>query len=182
MVKLNKITKLSVTALLTTVLLAGCAGQSNNSKANSSSKSKSEKLAKESSKRKAESKRKASESKKKAESERKASEASAKAESESKVSEAQSSSEQSMASDQQQAQQASSQAQQQASTQASSEQTVSYGDLPPFDGTLSDFVNKYGVTPVVYKVQHYGMSVDEALKSTPDELQTSGEIQTEAGY
>lgn len=176
MINLNKIVKLGCIALLTTVLLAGCAGQSNNSKANSSSKSKSEKLAKESSKKKAESKHKASES------EKKASKASAEAESESKVSEAQSSSEQSMASDQQQAQQASSQAQQQASTQASSEQTVSYGDLPPFDGTLSDFVNKYGVTPVVYKVQHYGMSVDEALKSTPDELQTSGEIQTEAGY
>lgn len=178
MVKLNKITKLSVTALLTTVLLAGCADQSDNSKAISSSKARSEKLAKESSKKKEESKRKASE----AESERKASKASAEAESESKVSEAQSSSEQSMASDQQQAQQASSQAQQQASEQTSSEQTVSYGDLPPFDGTLSDFVNKYGVTPVVYKVQHYGMSVDEALKSTPDKLQTSGETQTEAGY
>lgn len=176
MINLNKIVKLGCIALLTTVLLAGCAGQSDNSKANSNSKSKSEKLAKESSKKKAESKHKASES------EKKASKASAEAESESKVSEAQSSSEQSMASDQQQAQQASSQTQQQASEQTSSEQTVSYGDLPPFDGTLSDFVNKYGVTPAVYKVQHYGMSVDEALKSTPDELQTSGEIQTEAGY
>lgn len=170
MINLNKIVKLGCIALLTTVLLAGCADQSDNSKAISSSKARSEKLAKESSKKKEESKRKASE----AESERKASKASAEAESESKVSEAQSSSEQSMASDQQQAQQA--------SEQTSSEQTVSYGDLPPFDGTLSDFVNKYGVTPVVYKVQHYGMSVDEALQSTPDELQTSGEIQTEAGY
>lgn len=178
MIKLNKITKLSVTALLTTFLLAGCTSQSDNSKASSSSKARSEKLAKESSKRKAESKRKASESKKKAENEKKASEASAKAESESKAD----SSEQSVASDQQQAQQDPSQAQQQTSEQTSSEQTISYGDLPPFDGTLSDFVNKYGVTPVVYKVQHYGMSVDEALKSTPDELQTSGEIQTEAGY
>ncbi len=176
MINLNKIVKLGCIALLTTVLLAGCAGQSDNSQANSNSKSKSEKLAKESSKKKAESKHKASES------EKKASKASAEAESESKVSEAQSSSEQSMASDQQQAQQAPSQTQQQASEQTSSEQTVSYGDLPPFNGTLSDFVNKYGVTPVVYKVQHYGMSVDEALQSTPDELQTSGEIQTEAGY
>lgn len=178
MIKLNKITKLSVTALLTTFLLAGCTSQSDDSKASSSSKARSEKLAKESSKKKEESKRKSSE----AESERKASEASAKAESESKANKAQSSSEQSVASDQQQPQQAPSQAQQQASEQTSSEQTVSYGDLPPFDGTLSDFVNKYGVTPVVYKVQHYGMSVDEALQSTPDELQTSGEIQTEAGY
>lgn len=179
---MNKIVKLGSTALLVTFLLAGCADQSDNSKASSSSKDRSEKLAKESSKRKAESKRKASESKKKTESERKVSEASAKAESESKANEAQSSSEQSIASDQQQAQQDSSQPQQQTSEQTSSEQTVSYGELPPFDGTLSDFVNKYGVTPVVYKVQHYGMSVDEALKSTPDELQTSGEIQTEAGY
>lgn len=65
------------------------------------------------------------------------------------------------------------------STQANS----SSGDeLPPFDGTLTDFVNKYGVTPVVYKVQHFGMTPMEALKSTPDDLQTSGEIQTEAGY
>lgn len=101
---MNKIVKLSSTALLAAILLAGCANQSDNSKASSSSKARSEKLAKESSKRKAESKRKASESKKKAESERKASEASAKAESESKANEAQSSSEQSVASDQQQVQ------------------------------------------------------------------------------
>ena len=83
--KLNKIIKLSSTALLATILLAGCADQSDNSKAISSSKARSEKLAKESSKKKEESKRKASESKKKAESERRASEASAKAEAESKT-------------------------------------------------------------------------------------------------
>lgn len=68
------------------------------------------------------------------------------------------------------------------SSNSSQESSNSNNELPPFDGTLTDFVNKYGVTPVVYKVQHFGMSPKEALESTPDELQTSGEIQTEAGY
>ena len=91
MINLNKIVKLGCIALLTTVLLAGCAGRSDNSKANSSSKSKSEKLARESSKRKEESKRKASESKKKAES-KKATSESAKAESDAQVASEQTSS------------------------------------------------------------------------------------------
>lgn len=68
------------------------------------------------------------------------------------------------------------------SSNSSQESSNSNNELPPFDGTLTDFVNKYGVTPAVYKVQHFGMSPKEALESTPDDLQTSGEIQTEAGY
>ncbi|KRL84580.1 DUF5067 domain-containing protein [Ligilactobacillus apodemi] len=68
------------------------------------------------------------------------------------------------------------------SSSSTTQTSNSYADLPPFDGTLSDFINKYGVTPAVYKVQKFGMSPEEALKSTPDELETSGEIQTEAGY
>lgn len=44
---------------------------------------------------------------------------------------------------------------------------------------LTDFINKYGMTPAVYKMEH-GMSERQALESTPDNMKTSGEIQT--GY
>lgn len=97
MIKLNEITKLAVTALLTTFLLAGCTSQSDDSKASSSSKARSEKLAKESSKRK-------EESKKKAESQKAASE-SAKAESDAQVASEQASSQIQQSSEQTQAQQ-----------------------------------------------------------------------------
>ncbi|MCD5001220.1 DUF5067 domain-containing protein [Enterococcus saccharolyticus] len=42
---------------------------------------------------------------------------------------------------------------------------------------LTDFVNKYGMSPAAYKMQYEGMSEEEALRSTPDEMKTSGEIQ-----
>lgn len=43
--------------------------------------------------------------------------------------------------------------------------------------TLSGFINKYGMSPAMYKIQYEGMSEEEALKSTPDSMKTSGEIQ-----
>lgn len=43
--------------------------------------------------------------------------------------------------------------------------------------TLTEFVNKYGMSPAAYKMQHEGMSELEALQSTPDNMKTSGEIQ-----
>lgn len=51
------------------------------------------------------------------------------------------------------------------------------GDLPPATD-LHDFVNRYGVSPALYKVQH-GMDQKSALDSTPDNMKTSGEIQTQ---
>ncbi|MFL1695662.1 hypothetical protein ACJQWY_02435 [Weissella kandleri] len=45
--------------------------------------------------------------------------------------------------------------------------------------TLSEFVNKYGVTPAVWLMQNKGMSAQDALAATPDYMETSGEIQTE---
>lgn len=51
------------------------------------------------------------------------------------------------------------------------------GDLPPATD-LHDFVNRYGVSPALYKVQH-GMDQKAALDSTPDNMKTSGELQTQ---
>lgn len=43
--------------------------------------------------------------------------------------------------------------------------------------TLTEFVNKYGMSPAAYKMQYEGMSELQALQSTPDGMKTSGEIQ-----
>ena len=43
--------------------------------------------------------------------------------------------------------------------------------------TLTDFVNTYGMSPAAYKIQYEGMSEEEALRSTPKEMKSSGEIQ-----
>lgn len=45
--------------------------------------------------------------------------------------------------------------------------------------TLSEFVNKYGMSPVAYKMKYQGMSQKEALASTPRNMKSSGEIQAE---
>lgn len=42
---------------------------------------------------------------------------------------------------------------------------------------LTEFVNKYGMSPALYKMKHDGMSQLQALESTPDNMKTSGEIQ-----
>ncbi|MGO2698944.1 MAG: hypothetical protein ACTIA9_10565 [Enterococcus faecalis] len=52
-------------------------------------------------------------------------------------------------------------------------------DISIDTNTLTGFVNVYGMSPAAYKVQN-GMSVEEALRSTPRHMKTSGEIQT--GY
>lgn len=51
--------------------------------------------------------------------------------------------------------------------------------LPPAD-SLSDFVNRYGVSPALWKEQH-GMSAQDALMSTPESMRTSGENQDVTG-
>jgi hypothetical protein len=62
--------------------------------------------------------------------------------------------------------------------ETSSEETQSSEDAEPT--TFTEFINKYGMTPVSYKMQVEGMSEEEALRSTPREMKTSGELQT--GY
>lgn len=42
---------------------------------------------------------------------------------------------------------------------------------------LTDFVNKYGMSPCAYKTQVQGMSEEEALRTTPTGMKSSGEIQ-----
>ena len=60
-------------------------------------------------------------------------------------------------------------------TTASSSST----DVSEDTNTLSGFINTYGVTPAVWLVQNKGMSPQDALAATPDNMETSGEIQTE---
>lgn len=51
---------------------------------------------------------------------------------------------------------------------------------PPVESeptNLTDFINKYGMSPTAYKVLHQGMSEEEALRSTPSSMKSSGEIQ-----
>ncbi len=60
---------------------------------------------------------------------------------------------------------------------SSSEEQAAEASEP---ATLTEFINQYGMTPVAYKIQMEGMSEEEALRSTPREMKTSGELQT--GY
>jgi hypothetical protein len=169
----NKRQITSALLCLSLLLLAGCSDQSSNkADASSSSKAKSERLAKESSKKKAsESEQQKRDSQSQADSasieQNEIDADNAFAELEAATQESSSATEDHTTSNSEQ---------QQAGSQPSN------GELPPFDGTLTDFLNKYGMTPAAYKVQHFGMTPMEALQSTPDILETSGEIQTEGGY
>lgn len=58
--------------------------------------------------------------------------------------------------------------------QASDSNSISYNEK-----TLTGFLNKYGMSPTAYKVEHQGMTAYDALKSTPDTMKSSGEIQAE---
>jgi hypothetical protein len=40
-------------------------------------------------------------------------------------------------------------------------------------------VNKYGVSPALYMIQHYGLSKEDALNGVPERLLTFGEKQTQ---
>lgn len=170
---MNKRQLTSALLCLSLLLLAGCSDQSSNkADASSSSKAKSERLAKESSKKKAsESEQQKRDSQSQADSasieQNEIDADNAFAELEAATQESSSATEDHTTSNSEQ---------QQAGSQPSN------GELPPFDGTLTDFLNKYGMTPAAYKVQHFGMTPMEALQSTPDILETSGEIQTEGGY
>lgn len=52
-----------------------------------------------------------------------------------------------------------------------------YEEISTDETTLSGFINKYGMSPAMYKIQNEGMSEEDALRSTPDSMKTSGEIQ-----
>lgn len=56
--------------------------------------------------------------------------------------------------------------------------TTDSSNIPTDTNTLTGFINTYGMTPCTYKMKQ-GMSAEEALKSVPDKMKTSGEIQTE---
>lgn len=78
-------------------------------------------------------------------------------------------------SDQQSANTSGSSSQSQASsTQASNNQGAQ--NVDNFNGDIHDFINTYGETMAAYKIDH-GMSVKDALNSTPDDMKTSGELQ-----
>ena len=47
----------------------------------------------------------------------------------------------------------------------------------PTAGNLHDFVNRYGMSPAAYKMQHDGMTAQQALDATPDNMKTTGELQ-----
>lgn len=47
----------------------------------------------------------------------------------------------------------------------------------PVVGNLHDFVNRYGMSPAAYKMQHDGMTAQQALDATPDNMKTTGELQ-----
>lgn len=42
---------------------------------------------------------------------------------------------------------------------------------------IHDFVNRYGMSPAEYKVEHEGMTPQQALEATPNNMKTAGEIQ-----
>ncbi|MFK5676070.1 hypothetical protein [Ligilactobacillus sp. LYQ60] len=48
---------------------------------------------------------------------------------------------------------------------------------PATANNLHDFVNRYGMSPAAYKMQHDGMTAQQALDATPDNLKTTGELQ-----
>lgn len=66
--------------------------------------------------------------------------------------------------------------QQRASENESNPTTSPEQDM--YNLSLSEFINKYGMTPAAYQMQN-GMTAEEALQNTPQDKKTSGEIQTE---
>ena len=85
--------------------------------------------------------------------------------------------------------QTSNQSQQASGTNTNNQQQTSQNDqntqqqssgISYDENTLTGFVNKYGVSPALYKEQH-GMSTIQALESTPDSMKTFGEQQLQTG-
>lgn len=74
---------------------------------------------------------------------------------------------------------ASSQQQQTQSSNGQPQASQSSNGLPPASD-IHDFVNRYGVSPALWKMQH-GMNAKDALMSTPEEMRTTGENQDVTG-
>ncbi|MDM8214538.1 hypothetical protein QUW13_11785 [Enterococcus hirae] len=55
------------------------------------------------------------------------------------------------------------------------DKTAQKADSEP--NTLTDFVNKYGMSLTLYKIQVEGMTEEEALRATTSHMKSSGEIQ-----
>lgn len=161
-----------LTLLATTTLLLASCGSNKSAKttSNSSSKARSVSVSKKNSEKKASSialeKKQKSESKAKADSQSKA-----ESESKSKIAAPSSNMQNSQSTS---SSSISSSASQSSQVQSSSSSSASYDE-----NTLTDFLNKYGMSPSAYKMEHQGMSEYDALKNTPDNMKDSGEIQTE---
>lgn len=54
--------------------------------------------------------------------------------------------------------------------------------LPTPQTPVAAFIQQYGVTPAQWLVQNKGMSIEDALYATPDDQETSGELQSEWAY
>lgn len=78
-------------------------------------------------------------------------------------------------------QQQTTQANQSSNSNNSSVNGNASSDIDNFNGDIHDFVNTYGETMAAYKIDH-GMSVKDALYSTPDNMKTSGEMQDQYMY
>jgi squalene cyclase len=64
------------------------------------------------------------------------------------------------------------------SSATTSQSNQNQGGVSYDTNTLTGFVNTYGVSPALYKIQHDGMSDKAALDSLPDSMLTFGEQQT----
>ena len=78
-------------------------------------------------------------------------------------------------------QQQTTQASQSSNSNNSSANGNTSSGIDNFNGDIHDFVNTYGETMAAYKIDH-GMSVKDALYSTPDSMKTSGELQDQHMY
>lgn len=54
--------------------------------------------------------------------------------------------------------------------------------LPTPQTPVAAFIQQYGVTPAEWLVENKGMSIEDALYATPDDQETSGELQSEWAY
>lgn len=54
--------------------------------------------------------------------------------------------------------------------------------LPVPQTKVAAFIQQYGVTPAGWLVENKGMSIKDALYATPNDQETSGELQTEWSY
>lgn len=174
--QLKKVLTLGITVLAGLTLTA-CGNSNNNSNKKRSSTASSLANKRLGSSRLESKKKASSESKAKDESKKKVAESSSKAASIS-VAKANSTSS-SQASYSSQSASSSSVIASSSTNQESSSTNENSSSISMDEHTLTGFLNKYGVSPALYKMQHDGMSELQALQATPDSMKTSGEKQTQ---